>query len=261
MHQLYVMESTCPHLGADLSHADIEDHEEGLVAVCPWHRYVNFLYGKLYWGEYFSFPLNSYDFDLRTGRSETGLSACTYRVEVRTDPTNGVEKIFVEAPRSGTGWIIVELRAVSEGKFWEITRTSKPTWPRLQAFADPPPLRNTASILPVIHQERTETNEPIIPEVDPPRTLIQWAVLILNTPDPTLKVQRTRHAVEMLRTGKLVSIGNKSANAPRPPDVPPRVDSFHKNMVDPSKIKNKKTRAVMLHALANIEQWAWVIPP
>lgn len=36
--QLYAMESTCPHLGADMSHADIEESETSLVAVCPWHR-------------------------------------------------------------------------------------------------------------------------------------------------------------------------------------------------------------------------------
>lgn len=36
--QLYVMESACPHLGADMSHADIEEAETGFVAVCPWHR-------------------------------------------------------------------------------------------------------------------------------------------------------------------------------------------------------------------------------
>jgi hypothetical protein len=36
--QIYVMESTCPHLGADLSHAEIEECETSVVAVCPWHR-------------------------------------------------------------------------------------------------------------------------------------------------------------------------------------------------------------------------------
>ena len=36
--QIYVMEATCPHLGADLSHADIEEYDDSLVAVCPWHR-------------------------------------------------------------------------------------------------------------------------------------------------------------------------------------------------------------------------------
>ena len=38
--QIYVMESTCPHLGADLSHAEIEECESSVVAVCPWHRFV-----------------------------------------------------------------------------------------------------------------------------------------------------------------------------------------------------------------------------
>jgi nitrite reductase/ring-hydroxylating ferredoxin subunit len=38
--QIYVMESTCPHLGADLSHAEIEECETSIVAVCPWHRWV-----------------------------------------------------------------------------------------------------------------------------------------------------------------------------------------------------------------------------
>jgi len=36
--QIYVMEASCPHMGADMSHADIEECETGLVAVCPWHR-------------------------------------------------------------------------------------------------------------------------------------------------------------------------------------------------------------------------------
>ena len=36
--QLYIMESACLHLGADLSHADIEECDTGVVAVCPWHR-------------------------------------------------------------------------------------------------------------------------------------------------------------------------------------------------------------------------------
>jgi nitrite reductase/ring-hydroxylating ferredoxin subunit len=37
------MESTCPHLGADLSHAEIEECETSVVAVCPWHRSVKCL--------------------------------------------------------------------------------------------------------------------------------------------------------------------------------------------------------------------------
>lgn len=36
--QLYAMEAQCPHLGADISHAEIEECESSLVLVCPWHR-------------------------------------------------------------------------------------------------------------------------------------------------------------------------------------------------------------------------------
>lgn len=38
--QLYAMEAQCPHLGADISHADIEECEDSVVLVCPWHRYA-----------------------------------------------------------------------------------------------------------------------------------------------------------------------------------------------------------------------------
>lgn len=97
--QLYIMEANCPHLGADMSHADIEEvpdsvaPESGIVAVCPWHRY---------------------DFDLKTGRSETGLNACTYGVQIRADDA-GEPDVFMETPRDGTAWRLVELRPVSEG--------------------------------------------------------------------------------------------------------------------------------------------------
>lgn len=90
---------------------------------------------------------------------------------------------------------------------------------------------------------------------DPPKTLIQWAVLILNTANPQLKVERTRHAVNLFRTGKLSSIG-RGASAPAPPDTPPRDDRM--KTVDPGHAGKRKSRVAMLHALANIEQWAYV---
>ncbi|KAK0491059.1 hypothetical protein IW261DRAFT_1435439 [Armillaria novae-zelandiae] len=214
--QIYVMESTCPHLGADMSHADIEEYDSGVVAVCPWHRY---------------------DFNLETGRSETGLHTCTYGVKVNTNPLDGLDTVYVETPKDGTNWRLVELRPVSE------------------EFADPPPLIEDAAPLPV-RSSTTGVEEPIVPTTNTPTTLMQWAVLILNTPNPTLKVQRTRHAVQLFRIGKLASIGHKSPNPPRPPDVPLREAQYERNTVEPVKMKSRKSRAVMLHALANIEQWA-----
>ncbi|KAL0571544.1 hypothetical protein V5O48_010420 [Marasmius crinis-equi] len=209
------MESSCPHLGADMSHADIEEYGDGegeeettAVAVCPWHRY---------------------DFDLKTGKSETGLRACTYAVEVRG---KGKDEVWIEAPSDGTGWRVVELRPVSE------------------EFADPPPQPPSE----ILTADQPGEEEPVVPLNNPPSTLIEWAVLILNTPNPTLKVERTKHAVHAFRTGKLSSIGHKSSKAPPPPEVPPREKGFR--IVDPQKVKQRRNRAVMLHALANIEQWA-----
>jgi hypothetical protein len=65
--------------------------------VCPWHRY---------------------DFDLKTGKSETGLRACTYDVQLRepqedSDKNDKEMEVWVEAPGGGP-WEIVELRPVSE---------------------------------------------------------------------------------------------------------------------------------------------------
>jgi len=123
------------------------------------------------------------------------------------------------------------------------------------AFADPPPLASDP-ITSNGTSAATQEDEPVVPLENPPKTLMEWAVLILNTPHPRLKVERTKHAVHLFRTGKLKSIGHKAPNAPRPPDVPSRDDVYLKNTVDPSKVKNRRNRASMLHALANIEQWA-----
>ncbi|KAF8329833.1 uncharacterized protein EI90DRAFT_3145887 [Cantharellus anzutake] len=219
--QLFVMESSCPHLGADLSHAEIEEWgDESMVAVCPWHRY---------------------DFDLRTGKSETGLRACTYSVKVLDSDTSGTAQIWVESPGEG-GWDIVEIRPVSED------------------FADPP---SAISRNPVENSNITSSSSVAISEEAEPTTLFEWAVLILNTPNPELKVKRTRDAVLAFRTGKLRSVGRGVKNKPVPPDVPPREKDL--NFVAPGKVTRRgnggslKSRIIILHALANIEQWAWDI--
>lgn len=57
-------------------------------------------------------------------------------------------------------------------------------------FADPPS-NPTAGFSTSASPQVTAVSMPselIVPEVDPPTTLVEWAVLILNTPHPILKV-------------------------------------------------------------------------
>lgn len=105
--QMYAMEATCPHLGADLSHAEIEECEDDIVAVCPWHGYAEpelVLRHVKIWSRY--------DFDLRTGKSETGLRACVYGVRILRAQSN--PEVLVESPTEDH-WELVELKPVSEG--------------------------------------------------------------------------------------------------------------------------------------------------
>jgi hypothetical protein len=59
-------------------------------------------------------------------------------------------------------------------------------------FADPPhpPISSIKSDIqnecPLLIED-----EPIVPLENPPKTLMQWGVLILNTPNPTLKVSNS----------------------------------------------------------------------
>lgn len=54
-------------------------------------------------------------------------------------------------------------------------------------FADPPPpLATPIAVSDSVHAFTTD--EEIVPTINVPSTLMDWAVLILNTPNPTLKV-------------------------------------------------------------------------
>jgi len=204
-----------------LSHADIEeitddqDHAS-LVAVCPWHRY---------------------DFDLETGHSQTGMRACTFKCELRPAKSNADEatELWIEAPEPVEGgWQLVEKRPVSEGlrqryilQMQGLTLSADFAIGAKEA-AQSSETENTstlsdgpASAVPAIERE------PVVPLVDPPRTLIEWAVLVLNTSDPVLKVERTRHAVHQFRTGKIKSVGQKSGTRANYLVNDTRADNFH----------------------------------
>lgn len=132
----------------------------------------------------------------------------------------------------------------------------------------------------------------ILPPEPRPKTLIAWACLILNTPNPATKVAYTRMAADAFRSGECkvigggrwvdasdehdVTVANGNASSetqarPRrvwkskpeetPPHTPPR--EAHVTTVRPGsesarrgKGGSLKSRVAMLHSLANIELWA-----
>ncbi|XP_069101791.1 uncharacterized protein [Argopecten irradians] len=59
--QFFVLDASCPHEGGPLDEGDIEDIDGRWVVLCPWH---------------------SYDYDLETGQSSSGLVQDTYQVEM-----------------------------------------------------------------------------------------------------------------------------------------------------------------------------------
>ncbi|KAJ9114579.1 hypothetical protein QFC20_001453 [Naganishia adeliensis] len=123
----------------------------------------------------------------------------------------------------------------------------------------------------------------------PTKTLLSSALLILQTSSAAEKIRRTRQTLNALRTGKFKSLKpiQKDVNAAKelfeplePAEeeerisrgedvkqgktvegfVPPRDDNIKTvdvwNVKSRGKGGNEKSRILMLHALANIEQWA-----
>lgn len=95
------------------------------------------------------------------------------------------DQVWVETPSGGTEWRLVELRPVSEGPHF-FSSTSVRDTHKPPDFADPPPIQSARETAPEIFEPCEQ--DPLVPLEDPPTTLVQWAVLILNTANPTLKV-------------------------------------------------------------------------
>jgi hypothetical protein len=98
----------------------------------------------------------------------------------------------MEPPAGGSNWRLVELRPVSEGISYLLSLLRYfCNYNIYTEFADLPLSVQTQSTPPQVPSAEVREAEPVVPS-QAPTTLMQWAVLILNTPNPTLKV-RTRH--------------------------------------------------------------------
>lgn len=204
------MESTCPHMGAPLSHAPLTvdppvqagfspsstgsddsrdestDEQEMIDKTLDLSLAPELATDMedLTEGRTITCPWHHYDFDLVTGESPVGIKACVYDVKVKKG------EVWVEVPEKGCsegGWEVVELKGVSE------------------EFADPPVrVKQACSTTSITAINATTASTTTLPDL--PRTLVQSAILILNTPNPSQKIELTRQANRALRQGDFQSI-------------------------------------------------------
>ncbi|KAI0475158.1 hypothetical protein GGR56DRAFT_644825 [Xylariaceae sp. FL0804] len=168
-----------------------------------------------------SCPWHAYDFNVETGESSYGIKACTFPVSLED---GRVSLQFAEAQ----GVRLSTIEAVSE-------KVKFKHGPREHASGRAVLLAEDAS-------------------------LCDWCVHILNTSDPEHKIELTTHLFSLFATREQTdSPMPLGAGTTVPPDEPPRGDLQE---VKPSHMPragnggNLRSRIAMLHALANIEQWA-----
>ncbi|SPO38864.1 related to Rieske [2Fe-2S] domain protein [Pseudozyma flocculosa] len=253
----YCMEATCPHLGAPLENATIEENEplddveeiEDFVVVCPWHEY---------------------DFSLRTGESSHGIKACVYACQVRDDgqlwidaPAPAQHVAAAESEAKKDAWDIVEIRPVSEAYARNTGREDAAKALHLQAsklaLDAEAPLKDAPHSEPPTGVETASSSIP--PPSPAPRTLVAWAVLVLNTPEPAKKVAYTRYAAQAFRSGecKIIGGGRWVQNEADPSKRRWHVSEAETPPERPARLQEEirvKPGAEGKHSLANIEQWA-----
>ncbi|PLW52549.1 hypothetical protein PCANC_07699 [Puccinia coronata f. sp. avenae] len=209
----HAMEEECPHLGASMAEADIEIEDDAVIAICSGLKCDQRV------------ATTSYDFNLRTGESSSGLTACVLSTAVKEG------KLYIGHPDGATDWTLISVRPVS------------------QRFA-----------IPNLDAVKLESSIQSL-ERPRPESLVEWGALILRTANPDLKVNLTRHAIGLFRKGDIPILA--SSATPKeftlPPDTPCREAV---QMVRPGDVLKRgkggsvANRIKLLHALANIELWA-----
>ena len=170
-----------------------------------------------------SCPWHAYDFNVETGESSYGIKACTFPVTVHDD--GRVSLRIPDVP----GLQLAGLDAVSEKvKFKHGSRLDKSTRPKY---------------------------------LDDDATLCDWCVHILNTSNSELKIELTTHLFSLFATREQSpSPMQLGAGTVAPPDEPPREADL--KVIHPAampragKAGSLRSRIAIIHALANIEQWA-----
>ncbi|KAI1359063.1 hypothetical protein F5Y08DRAFT_91922 [Xylaria arbuscula] len=168
-----------------------------------------------------SCPWHAYDFNLDTGESSYGVKACTYPVRLR-DGRVLLQLAEAERVRIST------IQAVSEKVKFKHGPRQNPTGPPTYLGDD--------------------------------ATLCDWCVHVLNMSDPEHKIELTTHLFSLFATREQSStpmeLGAGTVVAPEEPTRHDLRQVKPGQMPKAGKGGSLKSRIAMLHALANIEQWA-----
>lgn len=169
-----------------------------------------------------SCPWHAYDFNLETGESSYGIKTCTFPVKV------GEGKVLVQIA-STEGLTAVKLEPVSDKVKFK-------------------------------HHPRQQTDSPSAVYLSDDATLCDWCVHILKSSNPEHKIELTTHLFSIFATRELSSNPMElGAGTVVPPNEPPREEI---QVLEPGAMPKAgkggtlQSRIKMLHALANIEQWA-----
>ncbi|KAI7198509.1 hypothetical protein D0869_04537 [Hortaea werneckii] len=170
-----------------------------------------------------SCPWHAYDFNLDTGASSYGIKACVFPIR------SHYGKLYLELD-GDDGVTLESIEPISEKVKYK-------------------------------HGSRAATTDAVGSRPSDDASVCEWCAYILNTADPESKIELTTRLFSLFATREQTSepmpIG---AGAASPPSIPPRHDDLQ--TVKPWEIPSAgrggtlKSRIAMLHALANIEQWA-----
>ncbi|KAI1808726.1 Rieske [2Fe-2S] domain protein [Daldinia bambusicola] len=168
-----------------------------------------------------SCPWHAYDFNVETGESSYGIKACTFPVTVQG------ERVSIQIAGAET-LQLDRIEPVSEKVKFK-------------------------------HGPRTDPSGPA-KYLSENASLCDWCNHILNTSNPEHKIELTTHLFSLFATREQSSSPMEiGAGTVTPPQEPPRQNQTQLKpgqMPRARKGGNLKNRIMMLHALANIEQWA-----
>ncbi|KAL4931795.1 Rieske [2Fe-2S] domain protein [Aspergillus undulatus] len=176
-----------------------------------------------------SCPWHAYDFNVETGESSVGIKACTFPIDVEGDAlslTYGEDGVSVA---------------------------------RLEPVSEKVKLKTPCADITTTETTQVPTKAQYL---DENASLCDWCAHILNTSNSEHKIELTTHLFSIFTqregtsTPMMITGSSPAVLPPTPPREKNLVEVRPGAMPKPGRGGSLKSRIAMLHALANIEQWA-----